>query len=238
MLVGRATRLARFLSDLAKRYTGSMRLGESRDTDDGTGTVTASSSAWHRVSTDAVRAAMQSLTGRVTQHPPVYSAKKVDGERAYRLARRGATVTLFPREVEVHRFTLVGHDGPNIRFAADVGSGVYLRALARDLGANLGCGAYLAELRRVSVGPFQIEDAVRLDALREPLALSRPAELVRHLPAVHVDSATRQAVAHGRPIAAVPGMPGPVALFWGDQLMAVAMREAGVLKPRVVLQDG
>lgn len=234
MLVGRATRLSRYLTGLGKTYVGRIRLGVATDTEDATGKPTATSEAWRAISTAAVEERMASLTGRIAQTPPAYSAKKLGGERAYRLARQGKPVSLEATQVDVRAFALMGRDGSAVDFRADVGSGTYLRSLARDLGAALGCGAHLEALRRTAVGSFLVEDAVSLDALGPP-SVRPAAEVVTHLAARDLEPAEWQAVQHGRSVAADGGEGGPVALMFEGQLTAVAELRGATLKPKVVL---
>ncbi|NIN11581.1 MAG: tRNA pseudouridine(55) synthase TruB [Gemmatimonadales bacterium] len=237
VLVGRATRLARFLVGLPKCYTGTIQLGVETDTDDRTGTVTANSDDWRSVSDTAISDAMTALKGRVQQQPPPFSAKKLAGERAHRLARRGKPVDLQPREVEVGEFALMGREGPLMHFAAQVSSGTYLRALARDLGAALRCGAHLHQLRRTAVGPFRVEDAVAPEAVdRQRTPIHAPREAVQHLPTFELNDELRGKVVHGQPVPAADAVDDPVALVAHGRLVAVAERQGDLFKPRVVLE--
>ncbi|MBI3982526.1 MAG: tRNA pseudouridine(55) synthase TruB [Gemmatimonadetes bacterium] len=239
VLVGYATRLAQFVSDLPKLYTGAIGLGTTTDTDDASGTPLRASDAWRHLGDPAIAQAMQELTGARQQVPPAYSAKHVAGERAHRRARRGEAVTLHPVAVEITRFDLTGRDGPFVRFAARVSSGTYIRSLARELGELLGCGAHLASLRRHAVGPFVVEDAVALDrgadVLRE--ALRPPQDAVRHLPAATVDEAACLEIGHGRAVPVAAAAPGPAALVAAadGRLVAIADVVGGEARPRVVL---
>jgi tRNA pseudouridine55 synthase len=239
VLLGRATRLAQFLVGLPKRYEGSIRLGVATETDDRTGTVTVTQDGAEQIPDATLLEAMASLTGPQRQHPPAYSAKKVGGRRAYRLARSGRAVELPAVEVEVFQFTPIARDGATVRFEALVGSGTYVRALARDLGVRLGCGAHLAELRRRAVGSFEIDAAVTLSTLGEPSpTVLPPLAAVGHLERRALTDDERHAAAHGRPIAAGTAHSTPVALVHSDQLVAVAERSGDSLRPRVVLVDG
>ena len=238
MLVGRATRLAPYVVGLSKRYEGTIRLGVVTDSDDRTGSVEATHDGWREIETARIEAAMSTLTGRIVQRPPVYSARKRDGERAYRMARRGQPVTLEAREVEVRVFSLTSHAGSEVRFEAEVGSGTYIRSLARDLGEALGCGAHLEELRRTAVGPFAVTDAERLDTeAGASLTVRPPRDAVPHLPARELSADEYQAVRHGRPIACDEATAGPTALVSGERLAAIAEPEGEVLRPKVVLVD-
>ena len=235
MLVGRATRLAPFAAAWQKSYDGRIRLGAVTDTDDATGRVL------HEQPVGVDRAelerALDGFRGASRQRPPAYSAVKVEGERAYRRARRGEAVEPAERDVEIAALEVTAFDPPEVEFRATVSGGTYLRSLARDIGAALGCGAHLAVLRRTRVGPFRLEDAVAPTAAT-PAALLPPGVLVGHLERREVDAAERDAVVHGRWIAASGDAEAtPVAMFAGDTLVAVADRSGDVLKPRVVLAD-
>jgi tRNA pseudouridine55 synthase len=238
LVAGRATRLAPFAAGWTKDYEGVIRLGTVTTTDDGTGAVVGTSEQWRTLDRGQVAAVLAEFRCAYDQRPPAFSAVKVDGERAYRRARRGEPVTLEPRRVEVHELTLVDFAPPDVRFRAGVTAGTYLRSLARDVGERLGCGAHLAELTRSRVGPFRLEDAVAPAAVT-PGAVRHPAALVGDLPRREMDEAERTFVVHGRSIAAGPGTEpgGRVALFCQGRLVAVAEREGDVLKPRVVLAE-
>jgi tRNA pseudouridine55 synthase len=239
VLLGRATRLAQFLVGLSKRYEGSIRLGVATETDDRTGTITVTQDGAERIPNSLLQQAMASFIGAQHQHPPAYSAKKVGGRRAYRLARSGRTVELPAVEIEVFQFTLIAREGATVRFEALVSSGTYVRALARDLGERLGCGAHLAELRRTAVGSFDIDAAVPLATLGKPGAtVLPPLAAVTHLERRALTDDERDAAAHGRPISAGTAPSAPIALVHSDQLVAVAERSGDVLRPRVVLVDG
>jgi tRNA pseudouridine55 synthase len=236
ILVGRATRLARFLVGLDKRYRGTIRLGASTTTDDRDGQVTSESDAWRALDQATVAAAMRALEGTHLQRPPAFSAKKVQGQRAHRAARRGSTPALVPAEVQVRQFTSTGRTGSELHFEAVVSSGTYVRALARDLGAALGCGAHLVSLRRTAVGAFDVRDAVSLEDLAADAGRLRPSrEAVRHLPTVEADDAAVESLRHGRAISTPEGAEGPVAVLAGDDLVAIAERHGAHLRPRVVL---
>jgi tRNA pseudouridine55 synthase len=233
VVVGRATRLARFASGWTKRYEGTIRLGAVTTTDDATGRALATSEAWRGIGVEAVSAALAGLRGAYAQRPPAFSAVKVAGERAYRRARRGEAPTLAPRPVQVHELALTAWEPPLVRFRAVVGPGTYLRSVARDVGEALGCGAHLAELLRTAVGPFDLAQAVAPEAVR-PGDLRDPAVLVSGLARRALSPPEREEVAHGRAIPA-GGPEGPVALFADDRLVAVAEVEGERLRPRVVL---
>ncbi|HEU5261468.1 MAG TPA: tRNA pseudouridine(55) synthase TruB [Gemmatimonadales bacterium] len=235
-VVGRATRLAPFAAGWRKSYEGVIRLGATTTTDDPTGEAITTSDAWRGLGRDRVEAALARFRGAYEQRPPAYSAVKVEGERAYRRARRGETVALAPRRVEVIELELVELALPDVRFRAVVSGGTYLRSLARDVGEELGCGAHLAALTRTRVGPFRLEEAIGPDTVT-PGHLREAAVLVAGLPRLDLEQAERAAVVHGRPLPAGQGEGGPVALFADGELVAVAERVGDVLKPRIVVVD-
>jgi tRNA pseudouridine55 synthase len=235
VVVGRATRLAAFAAGWTKTYEGVIRLGVTTDTDDVTGEVVARASA-EGVTAASLAAALQNFRGEYLQRPPAYSAVKIAGERAYRRARRGEAVEPAARRVEIRELEVVALTTPDVRFRATVSAGTYLRSLARDVGAALGCGAHLRELRRTTVGPFGLADAVAPDAVT-PADLRDPAVLVGSLPRRDLTLEERNAVVHGRSIDAGSGErgAGTVALFAGPEVVAVAEVEGDLLRPRVVV---
>jgi tRNA pseudouridine55 synthase len=162
--LGEATKTVPFVMDGRKRYRFTVAWGEERDTDDTEGRVVRTSE--FRPTADAVRALLPRFTGLIEQIPPQYSAIKVQGERAYDLARDGETVELKPRPVEIHELTLVEHgDNGQSVFEAECGKGTYVRALARDIGRILGCFGHICALRRTLVGPFREADMIPLEQL-------------------------------------------------------------------------
>src|SRR5262249_36715730 len=150
--LGEATKTVPFVMDGRKRYSFMVRWGEERETDDSEGKVVKTSAA--RPLPDAIRSLLPQFTGLIDQTPPRYSAMKVQGERAYDLARDGEVVELAPRPVEIHELSLVRQlDGDHSVFEAECGKGTYVRALARDIGRILGCYGHICALRRTLVGP-------------------------------------------------------------------------------------
>ena len=235
LLVGRATRLAPFAAEWAKAYEGVIRLGVTTDTDDLTGQVVATA-PWTGITPAQLADVVGRFRGTYEQTPPAYSAVKVAGERAYRRARRGETVALEPRAVDIRELEIVEATPPDLQFRAVVSAGTYIRSLARDIGAALGCGAHLAALRRTAVGPLRLEDAIAPDGVTWQ-AVRDASILVAHMPRREVDKKERDAVLHGRPLKSEPVADTryPVALFDGDELLAVAEPVGELLKPRVVV---
>jgi tRNA pseudouridine55 synthase len=236
LLIGRATRLARFVEAQPKTYLAGARLGRRTDTDDLTGNTVGEVVEAPEVPERAVAQALDAALGPQRQRPPAYSAKHVDGERSYRLARRGEAVELAETDVVVHRVEPVSYRWPDLTFRATVSPGTYVRALARDLGERLGVGAHLASLRREAIGALRVDDAVPLEGLTAEAV--RPARAVlMHLPALDLDPAARAAVLHGRAVAAsaAGGSGADVALLADGELIAVAREVDGWLRPAVVL---
>ena len=151
--VGHATRLISLAQEGRKRYLARFVLGQSSDTDDITGQVTQGGD-WTGVKLGDLEGLLPQFVGRIQQVPPQFSAIHVQGERAYDLARRGEVVELQPRPVDVFAIRIVSFQAPALELDIECGSGTYIRSLARDLGARLGCGALMTDLRRLGVGPF------------------------------------------------------------------------------------
>lgn len=164
--LGEATKAVPQIFEAGKSYRFTVRWGVRTNTDDTEGEAVATSDA--RPSADAIEAAMAGFVGTIEQLPPSFSAVKVDGERAYDIARDGETPELTPREVTIDRFELIGvPDADHAEFEIDCGKGTYVRSLARDLGEMLGCHGHVSALRRLSVGPFDEDAMVGLDEIRE-----------------------------------------------------------------------
>jgi tRNA pseudouridine55 synthase len=170
LTLGTATRLTRFLIRAPKVYEGAIRFGAATDTYDSSGRVTAEApaEAVAALGAAAVAEAMRGFQGEIQQQPPPYSAKKIQGVKYYELARRGEEVPSEPKEVTVYEFVPLGEieDG-RLRFRLACSSGTYARGLAHDLGAALGVGGHLAELRRTRIGGFRVEDALPFSRLEE-----------------------------------------------------------------------
>lgn len=212
ILLGRATRLQRYLLVPPKTYVATARLGWRSSTGDPDGELT---------HTGRIPANLELPVGRVIQRLPMTSAARVGGERLYRRAQRGEQVETPEREVEVHRAELLDADGERARFEIECSSGTYVRTLIETLG-----DAYCEELRRTAVGPLRIEDAGRELAPLEALAFLEERQLT---------AAEAESVSHGRPLDSEEEGIEPVRLSHGGRLLAVGKREGGKLKPEVVL---
>ncbi|HEY0020490.1 MAG TPA: tRNA pseudouridine(55) synthase TruB [Longimicrobium sp.] len=243
--VGPATRLAEYFAPLPKTYAATMRLGQATDTDDHTGETIASSDAWRDVTREQVEAALAAQVGTIQQLPPAYSAKKVDGERMYAVARRGGEVVRTPVTVTIHAIRVLSMELPDVAFEVECASGTYIRAIARDAGEALGVGGHLRELRRTRIGPHDVARAVPMDRLGEEdlvrAAMLAPAEAVMHLPRVVADERGEADLRHGRAVQAPEGFAadGPVAVVsGGGELLAVGEAADGAVRPRKVFAGG
>ncbi|MGL4257075.1 MAG: tRNA pseudouridine(55) synthase TruB [Microbacterium sp.] len=199
-----ATRLLTFIVGLDKTYEATIRLGASTDTDDADGqTVTQTDAS--SLASAAIRSAVAPLTGRISQVPSTYSAIKVDGRRAYDLARAGQEVELAAREVTVSRFDVVAERRTggfvDLDVVVECSSGTYIRSLARDLGAALGVGGHLTALRRTRIGPFSTVDAVEADAIADGLLLSPAAVAASVLGRLDVTGDEARDLRHGKRLA-------------------------------------
>ena len=241
LCVGRATRLAEFLTGLDKTYEAVARLGVATDSEDRDGTVISESDEWRGLDREAVEAALAGFSGAIEQVPPQFSAKKVGGEAMYKKARRGEHVELEARPVHIHEIELLELELPDVRFRVRCSSGTYIRSLARDLGEILGVGAHLTHLRRTAIGAFGLEGSLVPDTLEDPDRVAGawidPLAALAHLPRVDVDDAAAADLRHGRRVVA-PEMGGedadPVVVAHGPELIAVASVADGVLRPRKV----
>jgi len=241
--VGSMTRLLRYLTALPKTYTGEVVLGSETDTLDDTGEVTATHDM-AGVTLDDVRAAAVGLTGEILQVPPMVSAIKVDGKRLHELAREGKEVERQARPITVHAFD-VGEPVADRVFPIEVtcSSGTYVRTLAADLGAALGGGAHLRNLRRTRAGSFRVEDAHRIGDVDPERDVLTPAQALRDLPTVVVDVPTAVDVGHGKPLERSRlGIPedhaGPWAVESQDGILLAVYgpHRPGFVKPEVVIR--
>ena len=163
LAIGKYTKKVPELTKHDKSYFASVKLGHTSTTDDAEGELTAGSS--DQPTEQTVQKALQTFVGEISQIPPQFSAIKIGGVRSYKAARSGTEVKYEPRTVTIHSISDIKYDYPTVTFTANVGSGTYIRSLARDLGQKLGTGAYLADLRRTSVGEFNLNTAILTDDL-------------------------------------------------------------------------
>ena len=245
LVLGRFTRLAQFYNEADKRYEGVIRFGWATDTYDAEGQP-AGPEQPVSLSLEQVQAAAAEFVGEIAQYPPPFSAKKIAGIPAHRLARRGQPVELKPKQVEIKELEFYDCDGQTVSFSAWVSSGTYLRSLAHDLGKKLGPGGHLAALKRTAVGEFTIDEAHSLEQLEQARAANTLDELFLHprlvlpeFPAVVASPESAARIRHGGAV----NLPefskaATVRVFAGQrELLAIARRVAGTLfQPKVVLQ--
>lgn len=205
LLVGKAARISEYIMDLPKTYRTTVRLGIATDTYDREGEVV--STAAVNITEGDLRSALSRFVGEIEQQPPPYSAAKVEGERAYRLARQGKAVAVASRPVTIYRIDLGRFEPPDVEIEIECGKGTYVRSIAHDLGAILGCGGHVWSLRRTRVGPFPIDDAVDVETLERELEDGTWTERVQpldiglaHLPALTVDIEDEKDLRHGQAV--------------------------------------
>ncbi len=247
IVLGRATRLASLLAAGDKTYEATVTLGQATDTDDSEGRPLGDARD-PAGAADRLPEVLRTFRGTFDQTPPSHSAKKVGGTPAYTLARQDRAVVLKPVSVTVHALELIDQAGSDIRLRMRVTPGFYVRALARDLGARLECGAHLSALRRTATGNFVVEDAlgleeaVRLGAGLETRLIA-PAAALPALPAVVVTAPGFERVRHGNPVGPAhftgvwtPEAASTVRILTGDGRLAALGRWRGpLLHPVVVL---
>src|SRR5450755_2601224 len=180
LVLGRMTRLCQFYTSSEKAYEGTIRLGFATDTYDADGDPSGPPQEV-KVTLEEVRAAAAGFVGKLQQVPPPFSAKKIKGVPAYKLARKKQDVELKAVEVEVKEFSILGLEGDLAEFRSRVSSGTYLRSLAHEMGQKLGCGAHLASLRRTAVAEFLLEDAHTIEQVKEAAAAGSIERLLFHL---------------------------------------------------------
>ena len=217
VLVGPAVRLSEFVSASDKRYQAIIRLGSATDTFDADGKVTQPEQPVN-VTEDQFEKVLATFVGEIEQVPPPYSAVKVQGRKAYEMARKGEEVELAPRKITVHHLEVLEWAPPEVVIDVHCSSGTYVRSLANDLGTTLGCGAYLVGLRRTKSGRFSLRDATPLRKLQEAFNagnwyqyLIPAAEALAEWPAVELSPDDVENVRHGHRIKADPtAKPGSV----------------------------
>ncbi len=164
LVIGNYTKRAAEFSKLDKTYEVTMKLGQTSTTGDAEGELTTVKHSYSVLS-HQIETVFKEFEGEIMQTPPQYSAIKVDGQRAYKLARKGQKVELEPRKVTVYRLRVTEYEYPEVKFTAKVSSGTYVRSLVEDIGTKLGTGAYMSDLRRTKVGKFTIEEAQQIEGI-------------------------------------------------------------------------
>jgi tRNA pseudouridine55 synthase len=247
--LGEATKTVPFVMDGRKAYRFSVRWGEERDTDDAEGRVAETSDA--RPPIEEIRRILPQFTGAIEQVPPQFSAIKIDGERAYDIARDGATVELKARAVDIHRLDLVEVPDPDHAvFEAECGKGTYVRALARDMGRLLSCRGHVSALRRTEVGPFTEQDMIPLERLESLCHRAAAGELtlaqallpvetaLDDIPALAISKADAARLQRGQAVLMrgrdAPVFHGTVYVTASGRLIALAEIDRGEIVPKRV----
>jgi tRNA pseudouridine55 synthase len=245
LCLGGATRLTEYVQRMSKTYRTRLRLGARSDTDDADGAIVPVADA-NPPGTARVTATLSEFVGVIAQTPPAYSAAKLGGQRAYDLARSGHEVALQPRSVTIHAITLLDYRYPHLDLEVHCGKGTYIRSLARDAGARLGCGALVETLRRTRLGPFSAEEALTLDADAEKGRASvLPLEMaVAELPRIVLDEDDVRRLRQGQSVSLgeIPssGQEEETALFDNkDRLIGIGMLDSrrNFLRPAKVLRS-
>jgi tRNA pseudouridine55 synthase len=243
LVTGSLTRLAQFYTASEKTYEGVVRFGFATDTYDAEGEPTTPATPV-TLTLEQVQALAAQFRGVIEQMPPPFSAKKISGVPAYKLARKQKEVVLKPAQVEIKEFEILAVENDRARFRARVASGTYMRSVAHEMGQRVGCGAHLESLRRTSVAEFEIADAHTLEQLAEAAEKGSPEDLFVHprkllpeLPSVTADEANAARIRSGRPVN-LPELSRArqVKVFQGQrELLCIATRVAGTLfHPKIV----
>jgi tRNA pseudouridine55 synthase len=238
--LGEATKTVPFVMDGRKEYRFTLLFGQARSTEDAEGEVTATSDA--RPTDEAIRSSLPDFVGDIEQVPPAFSALKIEGKRAYDLARAGEPVDLRPRRVVIERLALLGRpDTDHADFVVSCGKGTYIRSLGRDLALALGTVGYLSALRRTAVGPFREEAAIslsKLEALGHIPALlgvlAPVATALDDIPALALTEAQADRLRQGQPVLLTRDAPPSGALLraeTGSRLVALVRSDGASLKP-------
>jgi tRNA pseudouridine55 synthase len=252
LLMGKFTRLAQYFSSDEKSYVGTIRFGFATDTYDAEGEP-AGPDSWselgHALTLECIRIAAERFQGEMDQLPPPFSAKKIEGTPAYKLAREGKPVELKTAKVRIACLEIASLEGAEAAFAMRISAGGYVRSVAHELGQSLGCGAHLSKLRRTQAGGYSIEQAITLEALEavagnakalESLCI-HPRDLLPEMPAVVADVHSMSRLRNGAQ-ANLPefSQASMVKVFVGQrELVAIARRIAGTLfQPVVVMGQG
>jgi len=244
LVLGNMTRLAQFYLASEKSYEGVIRFGFATDTYDAEGELVGEPQQ-PLLTLEQVRQLAGNFLGKIEQTPPPYSAKKIQGVPAYKLARKQKEVVLRPVQVEIKQFEILRLKDTGAHFVARVASGTYLRSVAHEMGRRAGCGAHLESLRRTAVAEFELEDAHTLEELAQATQsgevenmLVHPRKLLPSLPSVTATDEIASKIRHGRPVN-LPELSRAreVKVFYGQRdLIAISTRVAGTLfHPRIVL---
>ena len=243
LLLGKYTRLAQFFGQAEKQYTGTIRFGFATDTFDAEGEPAGEPKPLTH-SLEELRALALKFHGELDQMPPVFSAKKINGVPAHKLARAGKEVPVKPARITIHNFEVLSLAGDTASFVMHVSSGGYVRSVAHELGELAGCGAHLASLRRTQAGSFTLAQAITMDELKSlspvetEARLPHPRALLPEMPSVTVDEQTAGRIRNGMQVNVPEFSDAPlIKVFTGPRdLLCIARRIAGTLvQPFVVM---
>jgi tRNA pseudouridine55 synthase len=243
LLLGKYTRLAQFFGQAEKHYTGHIRFGFATDTFDADG-VPAAEARPLNLSLEELCALGQRFRGEIDQLPPVFSAKKINGVPAHKLARAGVEVAVKPARITIHHFMLTSLEGDTAAFTMAVSAGGYVRSVAHELGQLAGCGAHLSSLRRTQAGAFLLEQAITIDQLKSASVaelealLPHPRTLLPEMPSVTVDDHVAGRLRNGMQVNLPDFSQAPLLKVFTapTELLAIGRRIAGTLvQPIVVL---
>jgi len=244
LLLGKYTRLAQFYGHAAKSYTGTIRFGFSTDTFDAEGTPAGDPKPLiHDLA--QLRTLAQAFHGPIDQIPPIFSAKKINGVPAHKLARAGQEVSVKPARITIHNFTLLALEGDTVSFEVSVSAGGYIRSIAHELGELAGCGAHLSSLRRTQAGDFTLAHTVTVDQLKELAGdtaallklLPHPRTLLPELPCVTVDDQLAGRLRNGMQVNLPEFSQAPLTKVFTSptDLLAVTRRIAGTLMQPILV---
>jgi tRNA pseudouridine55 synthase len=242
LLLGKYTRLAQFFGQAEKQYSGQIRFGFATDTFDAEGTANSEPQPLFR-SLDELRALSQVFHGEISQMPPIYSAKKINGVAAHKLARAGADVPVKPARITIHSFELLSLESDIAEFTMAVSSGGYVRSVAHELGQLAGCGAHLSGLRRTRAGAFSLTDAITLDQMKHATPaelealLPHPRALLPDMPSVTVDDHLAGRLRNGMQVNLPEYSRAPLIKVFTTptELLTIARRIAGTLVQPIVV---
>ena len=233
VFIGRATRAVAFAEGMNKRYLAGFRLGVTTDTQDVTGTILREEEI--QLTEEEIRAVCAAFTGEIQQIPPMYSAVKVNGQRLYRLARRGEEVERTARKIVIENLEPVGRDGEDWILDVTCSKGTYVRTLCHDMGEKLGCGACMSSLRRMAAGRFSVKDAYTLNDVQQAADNERAEELLLPIdslfqayPALTVTGTAEKKIRNGQGFLSDKADPGPVRLYsQNGEFLALGNAENG-----------
>jgi tRNA pseudouridine55 synthase len=242
LLLGKYTRLAQFFGQAEKHYEGHIRFGFATDTFDAEGIAAADPQPLTR-SFEELRKLGQHFHGEMDQVPPIYSAKKINGVPAHKLARAGADVPVKPARITIHHFELVSLEGESAAFRMEVSAGGYVRSVAHELGQMAGCGAHLSSLRRTRAGAFALAHAITVDQLKQATVaeieaqLPHPRTLLPEMPSVTVDDQLAGRLRNGMQVNLPEYSQAPLVKVFSapTELMAIVRRIAGTLMQPIVV---